>query len=98
MIVGGELAAELTDPQVLALGLREGARLVAAVRLRIEDEAAELGRLVVAPDREGQGLGSRLLRLSDRCEQLDQGPVGPSGPRLEAGDLSSTASTRSVLP
>jgi len=60
-----ELAAELTDPQVLALGLREGARLVAAVRVRIEDEAAELGRLVVAPDRQGQGLGSHLLRQAE---------------------------------
>ncbi len=60
-----ELAAELTDPQVLALGLREGARLVAAVRVRVEDEAAELGRLVVAPDRQGQGLGSHLLRQAE---------------------------------
>jgi len=69
-----ELAAELTHPRVLALGLREGARLVAAVRVRIEDEAAELGRLVVAPDRQGQGLGSRLLRQAEvqvpECVQL----------------------------
>lgn len=60
-----ELAAELVDPQVVALGLREGARLVAAVRVHIEDEAAELGRLVVAPDRQGRGLGSRLLREAE---------------------------------
>jgi ribosomal protein S18 acetylase RimI-like enzyme len=61
-----ELAVELTDPKVLALGLREGARLVAAVRVRIEDEAAELGRLVVAPDQQGHGLGSRLLREAEK--------------------------------
>ncbi len=60
-----ELAAELIDPQVLALGLLEGARLVAAVRVHIEDETAELGRLVVAPDRQGRGLGSRLLREAE---------------------------------
>jgi GNAT superfamily N-acetyltransferase len=35
---------------------------VAAVRVHIDDEAADLGRLVVAPDRQGNGLGSRLLR------------------------------------
>jgi GNAT superfamily N-acetyltransferase len=61
-----ELAVELADPQVLALGLREGARLVAAVRVRIEDEAAELRRLVVAPDRQGHGLGTRLLREAEQ--------------------------------
>jgi GNAT superfamily N-acetyltransferase len=61
-----ELVVELTDPQVLALGLREGARLVAAVRVRIEAEAAELRRLVVAPDRQGYGLGSRLLREAEK--------------------------------
>jgi ribosomal protein S18 acetylase RimI-like enzyme len=61
-----ELAAELTDPQVLALGLRQRARLVAAVRLRIDDDTAELGRLVVAPDRQGLGLGSRLLRQAEK--------------------------------
>jgi ribosomal protein S18 acetylase RimI-like enzyme len=60
-----ELAVELVDPQVLALGLREGARLVAAVRVHIDDEVAELGRLVVAPDRQGHGLGSRLLREAE---------------------------------
>lgn len=51
---------------MLALGLREGARLVAAVRVRIEDEAAELRRLVVAPDRQGHGLGTRLLREAEQ--------------------------------
>jgi GNAT superfamily N-acetyltransferase len=57
-----ELTAELTAQRVLALGLRENGRLVAAVRVHIDGEAAELGRLVVAPDRQGHGLGSRLLR------------------------------------
>jgi ribosomal protein S18 acetylase RimI-like enzyme len=52
-------------------GLRDGAhtgthagergRLVAAVRLRLDDAVAHLGRLVVAPDRQGEGLGSTLL-------------------------------------
>jgi GNAT superfamily N-acetyltransferase len=67
-----ELAAELTNPHVLALGLREGARLVAAVRIRIEDGVAELRRLVVAPDRQGQGLGSRLLRHAEEVAERVQ--------------------------
>jgi len=46
-----ELAAELADPQVLALGLREGARLLAAVRIRLDGDSADLGRLTVVPDR-----------------------------------------------
>ncbi|MGB8961259.1 MAG: GNAT family N-acetyltransferase [Pseudonocardiaceae bacterium] len=60
-----ELVAELTDPQVFALGLREGTRLVAAVRVRVEGKVAELGRLVVAPDRQVHGLGSLLLRQAE---------------------------------
>lgn len=69
-----ELTEELAAPDVLALGLREEDRLVAAVRVRIGHDAGELGRLVVAPDRQGHGLGSRLLRQSEeqlpRCVRL----------------------------
>ncbi|WFR74560.1 GNAT family N-acetyltransferase [Prescottella defluvii] len=65
-----ELAAELRDPHVIALGLRgERSRLVAAVRLRIDPthpHEAELGRLVVVPDLQGRGLGSRLLTLAEQ--------------------------------
>lgn len=74
-----DLASELADPEVLALGLRDHAlRLVAAVRVRVRAAAptvAEVGRLTVAPDRQGQGLGSRLLadleqRLSTDVAEL----------------------------
>ena len=41
----GELCAELADPAVTALGVREGGRLVAAVRLRALGEGrVALGR------------------------------------------------------
>lgn len=60
-----DLASELADPEVVALGLRDRSlRLVAAVRVRVRSAAstvAEVGRLTVAPDRQRQGLGSRLL-------------------------------------
>ena len=60
-----ELSAELADPDVLALGWRDDhRRLVAAVRARVaaaRQSRAEIGRLIVAPDRQGQQLGTRLL-------------------------------------
>ncbi|MFT4125744.1 MAG: GNAT family N-acetyltransferase [Gordonia sp. (in: high G+C Gram-positive bacteria)] len=60
-----EVETELADPAVVGLGIRVDARLVAAVRLCIRGNVAELGRLTVVPDRQGQGLGSRLLATID---------------------------------
>jgi len=62
-----ELLAELASPEVTALGLRRGHRLVAAVRVHSAAgaDAADLGRLVVAPDLQGQGLGTRLLLTAE---------------------------------
>lgn len=61
-----ELAEELDDPRTVGVGLREKGRLVAAVRLRHrEGGEVELRRLVVAPDRQGDGLGSTLLRVAE---------------------------------
>lgn len=57
-----ELRAELGRHEVRAWGLRDRGRLVAAVRVTVRDHRAELGRLTVTPDRQGQGLGTRLLR------------------------------------
>jgi ribosomal protein S18 acetylase RimI-like enzyme len=77
-----ELRAELADPQVTAWGIRERGRLVACVRARqtaqaaaqaaapasaAEPVAAEIGRLVVAPDRQGSGLGTALLLAVEAC-------------------------------
>ncbi len=57
-----ELRCELAEPDVVALGIREEGRLIASVRLRRADVVVvELGRLIVAPDRQGMGLGTRLL-------------------------------------
>lgn len=67
-----ELTTALAASEVIALGIRDAGRLVAAVQLRIDGPVAHLGRLVVAPDRQGQGLGSTLLRA---CEDALPGEV-----------------------
>ena len=82
-----EVAAELADPQVLALGWRDpGGRLVAAVRARTsagDARVAEVGRVTVVPDRQGQGLGIRLLAAVE--EQL---PASVRELRLFTGEHS----------
>jgi ribosomal protein S18 acetylase RimI-like enzyme len=80
-----ELAAELADPHVLALGLRGRAgRLVAAVRVRTTGdppEVAEVLRLAVVPDQQGRRLGSRLLAAVE-----DRLPDGVTELRLFTGE------------
>jgi ribosomal protein S18 acetylase RimI-like enzyme len=60
-----QLRGELADPACVAWGVRENGRLVASVRVRLGDVVAEIGRLVVAPDQQGNGLGTALLRASE---------------------------------
>lgn len=63
-----DLRSALTDPSVTTLGLRApSTRLVAAVRLvqLSGAEWAELARFMVAPDVQGQGLGTRLLAIAE---------------------------------
>lgn len=57
--------AALERPDMRAWGVREHGRLVAAVRVAVRVPRAELGRLVAAPDRQREGLGSRLLRHAE---------------------------------
>lgn len=61
-----DLRAELSDPAVVALGVREQSRLLGAVRLRRVGHTAELGRLTVVPDRQGRGIGTFMLRQAER--------------------------------
>jgi ribosomal protein S18 acetylase RimI-like enzyme len=61
-----ELRAEMADPQCAAWGIRESHRLVASVRVHLIGEAtAEVGRLVVAPDSQSNGLGTALLLAAE---------------------------------
>jgi ribosomal protein S18 acetylase RimI-like enzyme len=69
-----QIQTSLLDPACLAWGYRDGSevgRLVASVRIRIAGDVGEVGRLVVAPDLQGQGLGSRLLLAAE--ERLPRG-------------------------
>ncbi|MEV6562842.1 GNAT family N-acetyltransferase [Nocardia sp. NPDC051756] len=47
----------------MTLVVRQRGRLVAAVRGQVEGSDWHVGRLMVAPDLAGRGVGSRLLRL-----------------------------------
>lgn len=62
------VAAAIETGTVLVLRLvddgREG-RLVGAVRRELRGHTVQIGRLVVAPDRQGHGFGSRLLAAAE---------------------------------
>ncbi|ORI20568.1 N-acetyltransferase [Rhodococcus sp. 1168] len=62
-----EVTSELDKAEVDSFGLRDGAqRLLGAVRVCVlpaNARCTEVGRLVVAPDVQVRGLGSRLLEL-----------------------------------
>nr|WP_152547065.1 GNAT family N-acetyltransferase [Amycolatopsis orientalis] len=55
----------LGDPACFSWGIRESGRLVASVRIVVHGEAGLVGRLIVAPDRQGHGLGSSLLLAAE---------------------------------
>jgi GNAT superfamily N-acetyltransferase len=57
-------AAVLPGPTLTA---RLGSRLVGAVRGRIADGVLHVGRLVVAPDLQGLGIGGRLLAAVEQA-------------------------------
>ena len=56
-----ELRVDLVADGVVTLGARSGHRLVGSIRVVIEDKKATLGRLAVAPDLQGKGIGTQLL-------------------------------------
>ncbi|RYV52249.1 GNAT family N-acetyltransferase [Pengzhenrongella frigida] len=56
-----ELREDLAADGVITLGARAGHRLVGSIRVVIEEKKATLGRLAVAPDLQGKGIGTQLL-------------------------------------
>lgn len=59
------LRAELGERSCHGWGIREAGRLIACVRAHVSGDTAELARLVVAPDRQGEGAGTRLLLAAE---------------------------------
>jgi tRNA (guanine37-N1)-methyltransferase len=53
--------------------VRSGPRLVAAARARLEDDTWDIGRLMVAPDLRGRGLGRWLLEYVESAAPPDAG-------------------------
>ncbi|MPV36658.1 GNAT family N-acetyltransferase [Georgenia subflava] len=56
-----ELIADIGRAEVVTLGAWIGHRLVGSIRVELEAEKANLGRLAVVPDLQGRGLGTQLL-------------------------------------
>jgi ribosomal protein S18 acetylase RimI-like enzyme len=56
-----ELRADMAREDVVTIGAWHGHRLVGSIRVEVDDSRATLGRLAVAPDQQGRGLGTTLL-------------------------------------
>src|SRR5690606_23130198 len=56
-----ELVEDLKREDVITLGAWAGHRLVGSVRILLEGSKATLGRVAVAPDVQGLGLGTQLM-------------------------------------
>jgi GNAT superfamily N-acetyltransferase len=65
--------------------VRHRGRLVGSVRARREGDTWEIGRLMVAPDHRGNGLGRRLLHFAE-----SKAPAGVTLARLFTGERSDT--------
>ncbi len=48
-----------------------GTRIVGSVQLTVDGSVGHIGRLIVAPDWQGRGLGARLLRVAERLAPAD---------------------------
>lgn len=56
-----ELRQDMARDDIVTIGAWEGHRLVGSIRVEIDGPKATLGRLAVAPDQQGRGLGTTLM-------------------------------------
>ncbi|WP_406058737.1 GNAT family N-acetyltransferase [Micromonospora sp. NBC_00860] len=61
-----EVAAVLAGPSIVLVA-RLGHRLVGSVRAHLDGDTAHVGRLSVAPDQQGRGVGAQLLTAIERA-------------------------------
>ncbi|MGC4771492.1 GNAT family N-acetyltransferase [Micromonospora sp. DT44] len=62
-----EVGAVLAGPDIVLVA-RSGHRLVGSVRAHLVGDTAHVGRLAVAPDQQGRGVGARLLTaIEEAC-------------------------------
>lgn len=96
-----ELRGELSEPDIVALGVREEGRLVGAVRLRRVGSAVELRRLTIVPDRQSKGVGTFCLARPKRCSHEPgrcNSSLGSTQPRTSACTSSAGTSRRDARP
>lgn len=74
-----ELEQELAESGGLVA--REGSRIIGAIRWSLHDGSVYIGRITIAPDLQGRGLGTQLLRAAEAAS-------GASRAELFTGHLS----------
>ncbi|WEK62611.1 MAG: GNAT family N-acetyltransferase [Candidatus Microbacterium colombiense] len=58
-----QMSAELREGT--GLGARDDGRLVGAIRYRVDGDVLLIGRIAVAPDQQGEGVGRALLEAAE---------------------------------
>ncbi|MFC4554300.1 GNAT family N-acetyltransferase [Georgenia faecalis] len=56
-----DLRSDLARDDVVTIAAWAGPRMVGSIRVELESERANLGRLAVVPDLQGRGIGTELL-------------------------------------
>lgn len=65
-----QMRAELGEST--ALGARAGTRLVGAIRFQVHGTTLLIGRISVAPDQQGEGIGRLLLEAAEEVSGADE--------------------------